>query len=92
MQRLAAENANLGFGMYRSHVAMMDQVADTYRWGDDRFGGSLMAMNEVLKDALDPNGILAPGKSGIWPKAYRDGSIILEQSQPVPHMSLKNKL
>ena len=26
---------------------------------------------ETLKDAIDPNGILAPGKSGIWPKQYR---------------------
>ena len=27
--------------------------------------------NETLKDAIDPNGILAPGKSGIWPKRLR---------------------
>ena len=33
-----------------------------------------MRMNEKLEDALDPNGILAPGKSGIWPKHLRDGN------------------
>ena len=34
------------------------------RWN----GGALRKLNETVKDALDPNGILAPGKSGIWPK------------------------
>ena len=42
----------------------MDLVADSYDWG----GGALKKLNEKVKDALDPNGILAPGKSGIWPK------------------------
>lgn len=30
-----------------------------------------MRFNETLKDALDPNGILAPGRCGIWPRKYR---------------------
>jgi hypothetical protein len=30
-------------------------------------------MNETLKDALDPNGILSAGRYGIWPKHLRGG-------------------
>ena len=32
-----------------------------------------MKFNEQLKDAIDPNGILAASKSGIWPQRYREG-------------------
>ncbi|KAF2475131.1 FAD-linked oxidase-like protein [Lindgomyces ingoldianus] len=59
--------AALGYGEYRTHLALMDQVASTYSWNDN----ALMKLNEKLKDALDPNGILAPGRCGIWPKRYR---------------------
>lgn len=45
----------------------MDQVRDTYNWNH----GALKKFNEVIKDAIDPNGILMAGKSGVWPKRYR---------------------
>ena len=57
----------MGYGEYRTHLIMQDQVANTYNWG----GNALMKFNECLKDALDPNGIMAPGRCGIWPKSYR---------------------
>ncbi|RYP46676.1 hypothetical protein DL768_007148 [Monosporascus sp. mg162] len=60
--------AAYGYGEYRTHLVLMDQVAGTYNWND----GALMKFNEKLKDALDPNGILAPGRCGIWPKGYRN--------------------
>jgi 4-cresol dehydrogenase (hydroxylating) len=45
----------------------MDLVAGTY----DFNGNALLRLNQRMKDALDPNGIIAPGKSGIWPKGLR---------------------
>ena len=35
---------------------------------------ALLRFHETVKDAIDPNGILAPGKSGIWPKHLRTAS------------------
>ncbi|TVY64254.1 Vanillyl-alcohol oxidase [Lachnellula suecica] len=59
--------AKEGFGEYRTHLIFADQVSQTYSWGN----GALGKFNEIIKDALDPNGILAPGRNGIWPKKYR---------------------
>lgn len=56
-----------GYGEYRAHIEHMDLVAEQYNFG----GGALMRLNEKIKDMLDPNGILSPGKQGIWPKHYR---------------------
>lgn len=59
--------ARLGYGEYRTHLAFMDDVAGTYSFNNN----AMTRFHETLKDALDPNGILAPGKSGIWPKNMR---------------------
>lgn len=55
---LIDEFAAEGYGSYRTNIAFMDKVAKT-------FGTTAMNVNESLKRALDPNGIIAPGKSGI---------------------------
>lgn len=47
-----------GWASYRTGVHAMDLVAQQY-------GAVNRALNARLKDALDPNHILAPGKSGI---------------------------
>ncbi|KAI0007142.1 putative vanilly-alcohol oxidase [Xylariaceae sp. FL0662B] len=68
LRHMIDDAAACGYGEYRTHLVLMDQVAGTYSWND----GALMKFNEKLKDALDPNGILAPGRCGIWPKRYRN--------------------
>ena len=64
---LVREAAEAGYGEYRTHNALMDEVMATFNWGD----GALLKFHEQIKDALDPKGILAPGKSGVWPKHLR---------------------
>ncbi len=64
---LVRDAAKAGYGEYRTHISYMDDIAATYSWNDH----ALMKLNQTIKDALDPNGILAPGKQGIWPARYR---------------------
>jgi 4-cresol dehydrogenase (hydroxylating) len=59
--------AAAGYGEYRTHLSFMDDIAATYGWNNH----ALMKLHQTIKDALDPKGILAPGKSGIWPARYR---------------------
>jgi 4-cresol dehydrogenase (hydroxylating) len=45
----------------------MDFVAAQFDFNDH----AAMHLYERLKDALDPAGVLSPGKQGIWPKDLR---------------------
>lgn len=56
--KLLRVNAAHGHAPYRVNTAFMKHVADLY-------GPAQQAVNRKLKRTFDPNGILAPGKSGI---------------------------
>jgi 4-cresol dehydrogenase (hydroxylating) flavoprotein subunit len=64
---LIADAKALGYAEYRTHLTYMDDVAASFDFNHH----ALRNLNERVKDALDPNGILAPGRNGIWPAAYR---------------------
>lgn len=49
---------------------MLKTYADVlarYNWNDN----VQWKLNEKIKNALDPKGIIAPGKNGVWPTNYK---------------------
>ncbi|KAK7216360.1 hypothetical protein V2G26_004363 [Clonostachys chloroleuca] len=73
IRTLIDDCAKYGWGEYRTHLAVMDQIANTYNFNDN----AQMKLNEQIKNSLDPKGILAPGKNGIWPRSYHKDSWVL---------------
>ncbi|CAH0279424.1 MULTISPECIES: FAD-binding oxidoreductase [unclassified Arthrobacter] len=67
-KRMVAEAGKRGYGEYRAHLSFMDLAADQFGFNDH----ALRRFNETIKDTLDPNGIIAPGKSGIWGTRLRE--------------------
>lgn len=60
----AAEN---GWAEYRGSPAFHDMIMEAYSFNNH----ALRTFNETIKDALDPNGIISPGRGGIRPKHLR---------------------
>ena len=65
---LVQEAAKHGYGEYRAHLDFMDLAAEQYCFNDHAY----RRFAETIKDAVDPNGILSPGKQGIWPRTLRE--------------------
>ena len=57
-RELAAAFLHNGYGLCRTGIDYMTALANAY-------GDVNVAVNRAIKHALDPNGILAPGKAGI---------------------------
>jgi 4-cresol dehydrogenase (hydroxylating) len=65
LAKLCAEH---GWGEYRAAPAFQKMIVDTFSFNNH----SLLRFHETLKDAVDPNGILAAGRYGIWPRHLRN--------------------
>ncbi|WP_226632854.1 FAD-binding oxidoreductase [Novosphingobium profundi] len=67
MRRAVEVAAEHGWGDYRAAPIYQDAVSDTYSFNNH----ALRRFHETLKDAIDPAGIIAPGRGGIWPQRFR---------------------
>jgi hypothetical protein len=65
----------------------MDQIAGTYNFNDN----ANMKLNEEIKNALDPKGILAPGKNGIWPATYDKRAWVIKGPETPTDAIVKEK-
>ncbi|HEY8519554.1 MAG TPA: FAD-binding oxidoreductase [Gammaproteobacteria bacterium] len=67
LAQIAAEN---GWGEYRSPPFGVDLVMSAYSFNNH----ALRRFCETIKDAVDPNGIIAAGRGGIWPRHIREAN------------------
>ena len=67
-ERLVERCGENGWGCYRTTPAFQDLVVAQYSYNDK----ALLRFQEKLKDCIDPNGIMSPGRYGIWPARMRN--------------------
>ena len=68
MQKLVTDAGARGYTEYRAHVDAMDLVSDQLGFNDHAY----RRFTERIKDAVDPHGILAAGRHGVWPSRFRN--------------------
>lgn len=56
-----------GFAPYRTSPAFQEHLVGKYSYGNN----ALLKFQQRLKSGIDPNGILAPGRYGVWPANSR---------------------
>jgi (+)-pinoresinol hydroxylase len=59
--------AEHGWASYRTSPAFQDRLVSKYSYNNN----SLLRFQQKLKDSIDPNGIMAPGRYGLWPAKMR---------------------
>jgi 4-cresol dehydrogenase (hydroxylating) len=69
LRHMVEHFGKLGYAEYRAHVDIMDVASEQLSFGDHAYRRFV----ERIKDAVDPQGILSPGRHGVWPSAYRAG-------------------
>lgn len=62
-RKMIKEIAKLGYTEYRTHLDLMDEVSELMDFNDHAY----QKFCTTIKDAVDPRGILSPGRYGIWP-------------------------
>ncbi|MDO6966149.1 FAD-binding oxidoreductase [Rhizobium alvei] len=67
MQDLVRKAGQRCYGEYRAHLQFMDLAQDQYGFGEHAYRRFV----ERIKDAVDPKGIINPGRHGIWPAHLR---------------------
>ncbi len=67
VNHLIQVGADHGYTSYRVAAAFQEQTARAFSFNNH----ALMRFKETLKDAIDPNGIISPGRYGLWPKHLR---------------------
>ncbi|KAK4664746.1 uncharacterized protein QC763_506660 [Podospora pseudopauciseta] len=72
---LMEDSKKLGYLEYRTHVSFMDATAAHQTFNNGAFG----RFTTMLKDTIDPNGILSPGKQGIWNSTAKLARLGLEE-------------
>jgi 4-cresol dehydrogenase (hydroxylating) len=66
-KKLVRACGDKGWAEYRAPVIFQDEAQASFSFN----GHAYRRFVETLYDAVDPNGILSPGRMGIWPKHLR---------------------
>jgi 4-cresol dehydrogenase (hydroxylating) len=68
LEQLVTECGENGWNVYRIHAHFQELGMSLYDFNNH----SLHRLHETLKDAIDPRGVISPGRYNIWPRHLRD--------------------